>query len=92
MALVLSAPAGRRRIARAALAGALLAVSACLPTETNPLYCDQTTPCTDPVRTYCDLAGDYGDRVGRRCVEPPPADAGASCQQSSGCTAPGSRS
>ncbi len=68
------------------LAAPALAVAACLPTQANPLYCDETTACTDPVRTYCDLAGDYGDHVGHRCIEPPSVDAGTTCQNSSECT------
>ena len=77
---VLSLVTHRRGPALVVTAGAMLASSACLPTEANPLYCDQTASCTDPIRTYCDLAGDYGDHIGRRCIEPP-WDAGAQCQQ-----------
>ena len=25
----------------------------------DPLYCDESKPCTDPDRPFCDLNGDY---------------------------------
>jgi hypothetical protein len=31
-------------------------------TVKNPAFCDEATPCTDPDRPFCDLAGQYGDR------------------------------
>jgi hypothetical protein len=33
----------------------------------NPAYCDQDTPCQDPVYSYCDLTGAHGARNG--CVK-----------------------
>jgi hypothetical protein len=59
----------------------LLALSACGddaqgggPDPTPPYYCDPVTPCTDAVRTFCDLSGEYPDSNGQRntCIEPPP--------------------
>lgn len=42
-----------------------------------PLYCDESTPCEDPV-LYCDLAGRYpaSEGIGNTCI-PNPFDAGA---------------
>lgn len=55
---------------------ALLAGPACL--KKDPLYCDENTPCMDPERPYCDLAGEFpaSDGIKRTCI-PSPFDAGA---------------
>ena len=52
----------------------------------DPLYCDESTPCTDPGRPFCDLHGTYpaSDGVGRTCI-PDPSDAGTAIP----CNAPG---
>ena len=49
----------------------LLALSACKAYD--PLYCDANTPCTDPERPFCDLAGDYpaSEGVARTCIPEP---------------------
>ncbi len=41
--------------------------------RTDGLYCDETTPCTDPARPYCDVHGEYpaADGVGRTCIADP---------------------
>src|SRR5687767_3126239 len=59
------------------LALACLAFSAC--SKTDPLYCDESTPCTDPERPFCDLAGEYpaSDGIKRTCIPDPFPDAGA---------------
>ncbi|HUS68955.1 MAG TPA: hypothetical protein VMZ28_30675, partial [Kofleriaceae bacterium] len=56
---------------RAHLALALLLISACKTSD--PLYCDEDTPCTDPDRPYCDLTGEYpaSDGHGRTCIASP---------------------
>lgn len=60
------------------LAAALLA--AVLPgcKKTDPLYCDENTPCTDPELPFCDLAGEYpaSDGIKRTCIPDPFPDAG----------------
>jgi Tol biopolymer transport system component len=40
---------------------------------TDPLYCDQDHPCTDPDRSFCDLDGTYpaSDGVARTCIPEP---------------------
>ena len=55
----------------------LLALSACKTTD--PLYCDEDTPCTDPDRPYCDLTGEYpaSDGHGRTCIADPFGDSDA---------------
>ncbi len=65
----------------------------------DALYCDETTPCTDPDRSYCDLLGEYpaANGVGRTCIadpnEPGQPDAGIMlpdatvvCSESSECS------
>jgi hypothetical protein len=56
------------------LSGALLlalALAGC--GKAAPLYCDETTPCTDPDRPFCDLAGVFpeSDGHGRTCIADP---------------------
>jgi alpha-tubulin suppressor-like RCC1 family protein len=54
----------------------LLAGPACL--KKDPLFCDENTPCMDPERPYCDLAGEFpaSDGIKRTCI-PSPFDAGS---------------
>lgn len=49
----------------------LLVLSAC--TKRDGLYCDDTTPCTDPARPFCDLNGSFpaSSGVGRTCIADP---------------------
>src|SRR5690349_6659065 len=56
---------------RAHPALALLLIAACKTSD--PLYCDEDTPCTDPERPYCDLAGEYpaSEGHGRTCIASP---------------------
>lgn len=69
-------------------------------TRPDSLYCDQTTPCTDPARPFCDVAGEFSasDGVGRTCIADPGQDgepdagdvvpdAAAACTTSSECSA-----
>jgi hypothetical protein len=42
--------------------------------EPFPLYCDETTPCSNPAQ-YCDLTGEFSGGAGNICV-PNPFDAG----------------
>tara|TARA_R110002096_G_scaffold16898_12_gene58125 strand:+ start:69813 stop:71450 length:1638 start_codon:yes stop_codon:yes gene_type:complete len=76
-----------------------LLAAAC--TRPDSLYCDDTTPCTDPARPFCDLTGAQpaSNGVGRTCiadpnvVEQPDAgivvvpDATVMCTESSMCSA-----
>jgi hypothetical protein len=41
----------------------------------DPLYCDESKPCTDPERPYCDLSGEYeaSEGIARTCI-PEPSD------------------
>lgn len=50
--------------------GALVA-SGC--TTKDPLFCDDTHPCTDPERPYCDRFGAYeaSDHIGNTCIASP---------------------
>lgn len=66
----------------AAFAASLISLGAC--TVKDPLFCDETHPCSDPSRPYCDLTGEYqSDHIGRTCIaspfdampDAPPADA-----------------
>jgi hypothetical protein len=43
------------------------------------LYCDENTPCTDPSRPFCDLAGEFAasEGIGNTCIPDPEPDAGA---------------
>jgi hypothetical protein len=54
----------------------LLSLGACKVVD--PLYCDETKPCTDPERPFCDLEGEHpaSDGVARTCIANP-TDAGA---------------
>jgi uncharacterized delta-60 repeat protein len=47
-------------------------------TTTDPLYCDQNEPCTDPARPFCDLTGEYpaSGGVARTCIADPGAGPG----------------
>lgn len=72
--------------ARATLA--LFALSATLAgcKVKDPLYCDESTPCTDPALPFCDLDGVYpaSDGIKRTCIAypwdgSPGGDAGPSC-------------
>ena len=48
-------------------------------TKPNPNYCDNTRPCTDPERPYCDTLGQYpaSDGINNVCIPDPfAADAG----------------
>jgi hypothetical protein len=51
-------------------------------TVSDPLYCDEDRPCTDPDRPFCDLNGDYpsSGSIARTCIPEPdveaPPDAG----------------
>ena len=55
---------------RASLAAGL-ALPAC--TVTDPLYCDESTACTNPDRPFCDLRGEFpaSDGVARTCIPSP---------------------
>jgi len=52
----------------------LLCLSAC---KDDPLYCDETRPCADPARPFCDLTGEHpaSEGIPRTCI-PNPTDAG----------------
>src|SRR5688572_17361880 len=43
------------------------------------LYCDENTPCTDPARPFCDLAGEFpaSEGITNTCIPDPSPDAGA---------------
>lgn len=86
-------------LATLALGAMLLAmVQGC--TRNDTLYCDETTPCTDPMRPFCDLNGAFpaSAGIGRTCIanpdigevdgglEPKP-DAAPMCLASSECPA-----
>lgn len=48
---------------------------------TDPLFCDEGHPCTDPARPFCDVAGTYpaSEGIGKTCIPDPSgaaADAG----------------
>jgi hypothetical protein len=67
---------------------ALLALSASAAAckVTDPLYCDQNTPCTDQARPFCDLNGEYtaSEGIKRTCIPypwdaAPDTDAGPAC-------------
>lgn len=49
-----------------------LVLAAC-GSRPDPLYCDESTPCSDPARPYCDLAGEFpaSGGVGRTCIPDP---------------------
>jgi hypothetical protein len=55
--------------------------------DASPYYCDLLTPCTDDVRTFCDLDGIFEDSMGQpnTCIAPPPE---TDCDQSRPCTDP----
>jgi hypothetical protein len=55
-----------------ALAFVAMAAASCL-IEDNPRYCDAKTPCTDPSRMFCDVAGKYRASGGARnlCIPRP---------------------
>jgi len=59
----------------ASLLAVLLALAGPLGgcTKTDPLYCDEKNPCTDPERPFCDLDGDYpaSEGIGRTCIADP---------------------
>jgi alpha-tubulin suppressor-like RCC1 family protein len=64
-------------MARPALAlAAILVCSACL--KKDPLYCDESTPCADPARPFCDVDGVYpaSEGIKRTCIPDPFPDAG----------------
>lgn len=44
----------------------------------DPLYCDDSTPCTDPARPFCDLTGEHpaSGGIGKTCIPDPFPDAG----------------
>jgi hypothetical protein len=74
---------------RFALLAFVLVSSAC--TKRDGLYCDDTTPCTDPARPFCDLNGSFpaSDGVGRTCIADPNnpgQDAGLPDAQPTNCT------
>jgi hypothetical protein len=62
----------------ATFVAACIALAACKVKD--PLFCDETHPCTDPSRPYCDLAGTYpaSESVAKTCI-PSPFDAGPVC-------------
>ncbi len=84
---------------RSLLISAPLLIAAC--TKPDVLYCDESTPCTDPARPFCDLTGSYAasDGVARTCIADPSTgggpdagealepDATAMCTQSADCGA-----
>ena len=51
----------------------LLAVALAGCTKTDPLYCDEATPCGDSERPFCDLEGEYAESEGikRTCIADP---------------------
>jgi hypothetical protein len=51
----------------------LLAVAFAGCTKTDPLYCDEATPCDDSERPFCDLEGEYAESEGikRTCIADP---------------------
>ena len=48
-------------LAAAAVAAAITVAptAGCFSSKTNPRYCDEDTPCTDPDTPFCDLTGAY---------------------------------
>jgi hypothetical protein len=54
-----------------ALVGSLVVLVSC--TQRDGLYCDDTTPCTDPARPFCDINGSFpaSSGVGRTCIADP---------------------
>jgi len=56
----------------------LLVVSLAACRVTDPLYCDDKKPCTDPDRPFCDLNGEHpaSDGIGRTCIPDPDPDGG----------------
>src|SRR5688500_7269120 len=54
----------------------VLVASAC--TVRDPLYCDESKPCTSPERPYCDLEGAYEESgyIRNTCIATPAFDAG----------------
>jgi hypothetical protein len=68
-----------------ALAAACVLLVACKVKD--PLYCDQTTPCTDEALPFCDLNGEYAASEGikRTCI-PYPWDAGPDTDAGPSCT------
>jgi hypothetical protein len=58
----------------------VVSAAACSPiacTVTDPLYCSEDVPCTDPSLPFCDLNGEYpaSEGVARTCI-PDPGDGG----------------
>ena len=53
------------------LALAFVVLSAC--SKVDPLYCDPSTPCTDPERPFCDDNGEYpaSDGIKHTCIPDP---------------------
>ena len=51
----------------------LLAVALAGCTKSDPLFCDESTPCDDPERPFCDLEGEYAESEGikRTCIADP---------------------
>ena len=61
---------------RVLLVFVLVALTSC---KTDPLYCDDNTPCTDPARPFCDDDGEYpaSEGIKHTCIpDPLSVDAG----------------
>ena len=45
----------------------------------DPRYCDADRPCSDPLRSFCDVNGDYpaSEGIGRTCIPDPFVDGGS---------------
>ncbi len=70
----------------------LLATLAGGCTVHDPLYCDESHPCTSDERPYCDVAGEFpaSEGIGRTCI-PTPSDGGISGSPSDAASDSGSR-
>jgi hypothetical protein len=61
---------------RLLIAVLLVQISACKVND--PLYCDESTPCTDPALPFCDLGAEHpaSEGIKRTCIPDPFPDAG----------------
>ena len=64
------------RMIRLVMVVVLLSAGGCKVKD--PLYCDESTPCTDPARPFCDLEAEHpaSEGIKRTCIPDPFPDAG----------------
>ena len=64
------------RMVRLIMVVVLLSAGGCKVVD--PLYCDESTPCTDPARPFCDLEAEHpaSEGIKRTCIPDPFPDAG----------------